>query len=174
IYIKGVNPKEFFGAYNNLEDISNLDLSQEDNQVAVIRQTFKELGWEPDDINAEIEKLKNFGDIESTAQRYHKSLIKQEAAKIAKMEAESEAKVRQQAEEKRQYRLKVGSILQDKLQKKEFDGIPLNPTLAAELQDFLVTDKYKGPSGDTLTEFDRVIFELKRPENYEKKVKVGL
>ena len=57
---------------------------------------------------------------------------------------------------------------------KEFDGIPLNPKLANELQDFLLVDKYQTSSGEKLTEFDRQILELKRPENHELKVKVGL
>jgi hypothetical protein len=46
--------------------------------------------------------------------------------------------------------------------------------LAGELQDFLLTDKYKTNSGETLTDFDKTILELKRPENHEKKVKLGL
>jgi hypothetical protein len=60
------------------------------------------------------------------------------------------------------------------LKTKEFDGIPLNPKLASELQDFLLVDKYKTPSGETLTDFDKTILELKRPENHATKVKVGL
>ena len=39
---------------------------------------------------------------------------------------------------------------------------------------FLLTDKYKLPSGELLTEFDRTILDLKRPENHEMKVKVAL
>lgn len=174
IFVKGVNPKEFFGVYNNIEDVSNLDLTQEVNQIAVIKQTLIDQGFEIEDVSAEIEKLKNHGDLESSAQRYQKVLLKKETSRLAKMEADSELKIRQQAEEKRQYKTKVASVLQDKVQKKEFDGIPINPSLAAELQDYLVTDKYKTPSGETLTEFDRAILELKRPENHEKKVKLGL
>jgi hypothetical protein len=60
------------------------------------------------------------------------------------------------------------------LKTKEFDGIPLNPKLASELQDFLLVDKYKTPSGETLTDFDKTILELKRPENHAMKVKLGL
>ena len=66
------------------------------------------------------------------------------------------------------------SILQDKLKAKEFDGIPLNPKLATELQDFLITEKWKTNSGENLTDFDRTVLELKRPENHEMKVKVAL
>ena len=73
-----------------------------------------------------------------------------------------------------QYIQNVQSVLQDKLKTKEFDGIPLNPKLASELQDFLLVDKYKTTSGETLTDFDKTILELKRPENHALKVKVGL
>ena len=62
----------------------------------------------------------------------------------------------------------------DKVKEKEFDGIPINSNLANELQDFLLVDKWKTPSGETLTDFDRSILDLKRPENHELKVKVGL
>ena len=68
----------------------------------------------------------------------------------------------------------INQILQEKLKTKEFDGIPLNPKLANELQDFLLVDKYRTPSGETLTDFDRTILELKKPENHAMKVKVGL
>ena len=52
--------------------------------------------------------------------------------------------------------------------------IRINPKLATELQDFLLVDKWKTPSGETLTDFDRAILDMKRPENHEMKVKVGL
>ena len=66
------------------------------------------------------------------------------------------------------------SLKQEKLKTKEFDGIPLSPKTASELQDFLLVDKYKTVSGETLTDFDKAILELKRPENHEQKVKVAL
>jgi hypothetical protein len=37
-----------------------------------------------------------------------------------------------------------------------------------------LVDKYKTNSGETLTDFDRTILELKRPENHAMKVKLGL
>ena len=64
--------------------------------------------------------------------------------------------------------------MQEKLKTKEFDGIPINLTLANELQDFLLVDKWKTPSGETLTDFDRVILDLKKPENHSQKVKIAM
>lgn len=174
IFVKGVNPKEYFGVYNNVQDFSTIDLKTEANQIAVIQKALFDQGLEPEDITAEVERLKNYGDLEPVAQRHHKVLIKKEAAKIAQMEQDSEAKLQHQASLRNQYIKNVNTVLQDKLKNKEFDGIPINPKLAQELQDYLVTDKYKTPSGETLTEFDKTILELKRPENHERKVKVAL
>ncbi len=174
IFVNGVDPKDYFGTYNAIESYADLDLSSENNQVAVIRQALEDQGFDPEDIDTELERLKNYGDLENVATKHHKVLVKKEAAKLQRLEQEKAAQLQQQYAIKQQYSNNVNAILQDKLKGKEFDGIPLNPKLATELQDFLVTDRYKTPSGEMLTEFDRTILELKRPENHEMKVKVAL
>ena len=174
IFVKGVDPKEYFGTYNQIQNFSEMDLSQETNQVAVIRQALADQGFESEDINTEVERLKNYGDLETVATKHHKVLVKKEAAKLAQMEQEKEVQLQRQAAIKQQYFNNVQTVLQDKLKAKEFDGIPINPKLAGELQDFLLVDKYKTSSGETLTDFDRTILELKRPENHAMKVKVAL
>jgi hypothetical protein len=174
IFVKGVDPKEYFGTYNQIQSFAELDLSQENNQVAILKQALSDQGFDPEDVDTEVERLKNYGDLETVAAKHHKVLVKKEAAKLAQMEQEKEAQLQQQAAVKQQYYSNVQTVLQEKLKTKEFDGIPINPKLAGELQDFLLVDKYKTPSGETLTDFDRTILELKRPENHEMKVKVGL
>jgi hypothetical protein len=174
IFVKGVNPKEYFGAYNNVVSFSDMDLSQENNQVSVIKQALADQGFEPEDIDTEVERLKNYGDLESVATKHHKVLVKKEAQKLAQMEQKAEQELQQKQAIKNQYINNVQQVLQDKLKSKEFDGIPINPKLANELQDFLLVDKYKTASGETLTDFDKTILELKRPENHATKVKVAL
>jgi hypothetical protein len=93
---------------------------------------------------------------------------------LQKMEQDAQEELQQKQAIKQQYFTNVQSVLQEKLKTKEFDGIPINPKLVNELQDFLLVDKYKTNSGETLTDFDRTILELKRPENHAMKVKVGL
>ena len=68
----------------------------------------------------------------------------------------------------------IQNVLQDKLKAKQFDGIPLNAKTANELQDFLLVDKWKTQSGEKLTDFDKAILDLKKPENHEQKVKVAM
>lgn len=174
IFVKGVHPKEYFQTYTSIENYADLDLSIESNQEAVLKQALADQGFEDEDIETEIERLKNYGDLESVAAKHHKVLIKKEASKLQKLEADREKQLQQQYMIKQQYINNVNTILEEKVKTKDFDGIPLNPKMAQELQDFLVTDKYKTVNGEYLTEFDRTILELKRPENHEMKVKVGL
>ena len=174
IYVKGVDPKDYFGAFNQIKSFTDMDLTQENNQVAVIKQALTDQGFEPEDVTTEVERLKNYGDLESVATKHHKVLIKKEGQKLQQMEQEREAQLQQQQAIKQQYYQNVNNVLQEKIKAKEFDGIPINTKLAGELQDFLVTDKYKTNSGETLTDFDRTILELKRPENHATKVKLAL
>jgi len=174
IFVKGVSPQEYFGTYNNIVSFAEMDLSDENNQVRVIKQALTDQGFEPEDVDTEVERLKNYGDLESVATKHHKVLVKKEAAKLQQVEQKAQQELQQKQAIKNQYINNVQSILEDKLKAREFDGIPLNPKLVTELQDFLLVDKYKTNSGETITEFDRSILELKRPENHEKKVKVGL
>ena len=174
IYVKGVNPREYFGAYNNIINFSELDMTKEENQVLVVQKVLADQEFEPADITTEIDRLKNYGDLESVATKHHKVLMKKEAIRMQQMEAQAEQDMQRKQSIKAQYIQNVQTILQEKVKTKEFDGIPLNPKLATELQDYLLVDKYKTSSGETLTDFDRAILELKRPENHALKVKVAL
>ena len=174
IFVKGVDPKDYFTTYNNVVGFAEMDLSNENNQERIMKQALTNQGFEPDDVETEIERLKNYGDLESVATKHHKVLVKKEAAKLQDLEAKSEQELQQKAQIRNQYINNVQTILNDKVKAKEFDGIPINPKLATELQDFLLVDKWKTPSGETLTDFDRAILDLKRPENHAQKVKVGL
>jgi len=174
IFVKGVDPKEYFGTYNQIVSFSEMDLSKENNQVSVMKQALADQGFEPEDISKEIERLQNYGDLEAVSTRHHKVLVKKEAKKLQQLDKEAEQVQQQKVAIKNQYINNVQTILTDKLKEKEFDGIPINPNLANELQDFLLVDKWKTPAGENLTDFDRAILDLKRPENHEMKVKVGL
>jgi hypothetical protein len=174
IFVKGVNPKDYFGTYNQVVSFAEMDLSDESNQIKIMKQALADQGFDADDIDSEVERLQNYGDLESVATKHHKVLVKKEAQKLGQMEAKAEQELQQKAAIRNQYIQNVQAVLQDKLKTKEFDGIPINPKLANELQDFLLVDKWKTASGETLSDFDRTILDLKRPENHAMKVKVGL
>ena len=174
IFVKGVDPKEYFQTFNNIQSFSDLDLSKESNQEAVVRKALENQGFESEDIETEIERIKNYGDLEAVAQKHHKVLVKKEQASLQELESKKEQELAQKAAQKQQYYQNVNAVLQEKLKTKEFDGIPLTPKVAAEIQDYLLQDKYKLPTGELLTEFDKDILELKNPQNHPAKVKLAL
>jgi hypothetical protein len=174
IFVKGVDPKDYFTTYNNVVGFAEMDLSQESNQIKIMKQALSDQGFDPEDIDSEIERLQNYGDLENVATKNHKVLVKKEAAKLNDLEAKSAQELQQKQAIRNQYINNVQTILQEKVKAKEFDGIPINPKLASELQDFLLVDKWKTPTGELLSDFDRAILDMKRPENHAMKVKVGL
>lgn len=174
IFVKGADPKQYFSAYNEVVDYSEMDMTIEDNQKKVMKQALLNQEFEEEDIETEIDRLVNYGDLEAVATKHHKVLVKKGAAKLQEIQEQADIQLKQKTAIKSQYINNVKNVLQEKLKTKEFDGIPMNPTLANELQDFLLVDKWKTPSGETLTDFDRVILDLKKPENHAKKVKIGL
>lgn len=174
IYANGVDPKEYFSSFNKISNFNELDMSKEEVQVAVIREALVEQGFEAEDIPAEIERYRNYGDLEKVSKNFQKVLIKKEAQKIEQSERESKLRIQEQQNQKQQYIKNVNSVLSEKLKTKEFDGIPVSSELAKEVQQFLLVDKYRTSAGENITEFDKVIMELKRPENHSKKVKIAL
>jgi hypothetical protein len=174
IYVKGVSPADYFNTYNTIVNFAEMDLSQEVSQIAIMKQTLKDQGFDPDDIESEVERLKSYGDLESVATKHHKVLVKKEAQKLQDLATTAEQELQQKNMIRGQYIKNVQTVLQEKMKTKEFDGIPLNNQLVNDVQEFLLVDKWKTPSGETLSDFDKTILELKKPENHSMKVKVAL
>ena len=174
IFVKGADPKEYFTTYNNIVNFAELDLTQESNQKRVVKQALLDQGYEEDEADAEVERIQGYGDLEQVSQKHHKVLVKKETKKLAELEENSQRVLQQKAHIRNQYITNVQTILEEKIKAKDFDGIPMNPKLASEVSDFLLVDKWKLPSGETLSDFDREILDLKKPENHTKKVKYAL
>jgi len=174
IFVDGVNPRDYFQAYHEVEDIENIDLTKEGNQELVVRQSLKELGYEAEDIDAEVQKLKDYADLEEAAKRHHKVVVKKKAQKMQELAENQKLQTQQKLAAKKQFATEVNKLLTDKLKVKDFDGIPINPKLASEVQDMLVNEKWKNSQGEPLTDFDVEIINLRRPENNATKVKVAL
>lgn len=174
IFVKGVNPREYYQSQNKIQNFQELDLTLEHNQESVIKQALTDLGYEDEDINSEIERIKNYGDLEATAQKHHKVLVKKEQGELQKLAQSKQEQLQQKVTERNQYVNSINAILQDKLKTKDFDGIPVNVQLAKDVQDMLTTEKWKTSSGEALTDFDKEILDLKRPENYATKAKLAM
>ena len=84
IFVKGADPKEYFSTYNNVVNFAEMDLSSTDNQIKVVRQTLTDQGFDEEDIDTEVERLQNYGDLENVATKYHKVLVKKRSSETTK------------------------------------------------------------------------------------------
>jgi hypothetical protein len=174
IFVNGADPREYVNQYLETQYFKDMDLTDEDNQQAVVEAALRNQGWEDEDIKAEVKKLKLNADLESTAQRHHKALVKSEEVQLTRIQEESKARLERKKQMEAQYSTNIRSILGEKLKTQEFDGIPVNKESANKAVDFLETKKWKLPSGELITDFDRVIMDLQHPQNHEAKVKLAL
>lgn len=174
IYVKGVDPKEFFQSFSALHSLESLDLTDEESQEIVIREKYKREGYSPEQINKRVQKLKDFGDLEEDSKLAHSMIVTEDRKVIAQKEVDAQNKLALEAKNDGEYQQAVSRTIQEAVKKKELDGFPVNDKTAREAYDFLTTKKYKTPDGKLLTEWDKWVMETKRPENLSIRIKAAL
>lgn len=174
IFVDGVAPKEYLDTFSKIESVRDLDLADEGNQKRILRDYYKGLNWDETKIENKIDKLKDYGELEEEAKSYHEVILNREKENaeglIKRKNAETENKRIVEDQIVQSYQ----RILQEKLKIKEIDGIPLSDKDAQDILGYMANKPYKLESGELLSEFDKDIMELNRPENHEQKIKLAL
>lgn len=174
LFVHGVDPKSYLEKYSTVNSFKDLDLDDEKNQEKVYRTYLQKLGLSEKTIEKKLERSKDFDTLSEEAKEFHEKLIEDE---LKQLEAEKEA-VKEREFQKQQedtlYLNNLNKILSDKLKDREFDGIPVTEKVAKDTINYMFVKKWKLPSGELLTDFDKDILELKKPENHERKVKLAL
>lgn len=174
VFVKGVDPKTYLGHFSKLSDIANLDMKIEANQVKVYTEYLRKQGFAEDKIEARVQKAKVNGDLEEDSTDFQKVLAEQEAKDLQSVTDNQEQKKLGEKRQKQVFAQNANKVLVDKVQEKEFDGIPVSDQIARRAMQFLTAENWKLPTGEDITEFDKFMLELRRPENHALKVKVAL
>lgn len=174
VFVNGVTPKDYLQNYSKIAAVGGLDMTQEENQVSVLKNYYKSLKWDDERIEKRLTKLRDYDDLEEEAKSFQEVLVQKEAESLAeieknKIEENNQAKVRAEATQASYHK-----ILTEKLKTNEIDGIPLTQKDAQELFSYMIDKPYKLESGELLTAMDKDLLELNRPENHELKIKLGL
>ena len=174
VFVNGAKPQEYLQSFAKIEALSKIDLSTEENQERVVRAYYKGLKWDDAKIETRITKLKDYGDLEDEAKSQHEILVnkeKEQAEAIEKAKADEILKNKEKdAAAKKSYQ----RILAEKMKTQDFDGLPITQADVDATIEYMSDKKYKLASGELLSEYDKDILELNRPENHELKVKMGL
>lgn len=174
VYIKGVDPVEWIQTSAKITDLAEIDLTEETNQERIVREKLTRDGYDQEDIDAEIARLKNYNDLENRSKADQKVLLKQLQKEKQEKELESQQQRQREAIEKQQKINATRQIIADKLQKKEFDGIPVDRQFADEINAYLTKDRFKLADGKLITEFEKELLDLEKPENFNMKVKMAM
>lgn len=174
VFNKGVKPQEYLQSFVKLQDVSSLDMTKEADQERVYREYWRRQSITEDRIEAKVQKAKVNGDLEEDAVEFQKTLVDQDSKELEAKKEQAEQLAFRKSEAKRSFSQSATKILNDKIPTKEFDGIPISTQLAQQALAFITQEKYKLANGDPLTEFDKYILELQKPENHVTKVKMAL
>lgn len=172
LLIDGGDPKVYMEKLAAIQDIEGLDLTIESNQEKVVRERLRRTGAK--NIDSKIERLKTYGNLEEEAIEAKEILVEEDQSAIEREKEVAKDRELKKAQKKQDYYSNVSRILNDKVAKKEFDGIPVNTQFAKEVGDYITREAFKTSKGEMLTTFDKEIMDLDKPENYELKVKVAM
>ncbi len=174
VFVNGVKPQEYLQSFAKMDAINSLDISSESNQERIVRAYYKGLKWDENKIENRIQKLKDYGDLEDEAKSYQEILLNKEREQLAETERKKQEELQEAKLKELNTRKSLQRVLTDKLKVQDFDGIPLNDKEAQAALEYMTDKKYKLPSGELLSEYDKDLLELSRPENHELKVKLAL
>lgn len=174
VFVNGVKPQEYLASFAKIEAMSSLDLSSEENQERVVRAYYKGLKWDDAKIETKITKLKDYGDLEDEAKTYHGVLLDKEKEQAAAIERSKQEEAQKTKDKDAAAKKSYQRILAEKLKTQDFDGLPITQKEVDEAVEYMSEKKYKLASGELLSEYDKDLLELNRPENHELKVKLGL
>jgi hypothetical protein len=171
IYLNGVSPKDYFGHMHRMENIGALDVTIVENQKSILREHYRSQGWDDNKISAKIERFETIGELENEATDAQQTLVQRETDEINRKKEKAQSQLIADQQEEQDFQNSVLRILNDKLKSKEFDGLPIDQKLASQVAGYLTEKKWKLPDGKKISDFDKELLDLGRPENRELKIK---
>lgn len=138
----GGNPRDFHKLYYEQRSWRDIDTKSEENQELIVRAAYKESGWDEEDINSQVNDLKDLGKLEALSEKLHKKLIAgEDEDKKTMLEAQKEYQARQAAEAKKQW----DEFKENIYKKEEVQGFKLTPKVKDDLWNFMTkVDKKTG------------------------------
>lgn len=172
IYLNGVNPAEYFTKSIEINDLEALDLSIAENQKSILQKYYKEqLGWDQNKIASKLEKLENYQDLEEEARDIHQTLLSIEKKTLREKEQQKKKEHERKLQIEAEHNRVVEQILQEKNFTKNF-GFNVEDKIIKQVKGYILEKKWQlGES--QISDYDKDILDLSRPENVELQVKIG-
>lgn len=148
-YANGGDPYEFIRNINSNTDISNINLENEADQERIVRYKLKQDGYDDDEIQAQIEALKDTDKLEYIAKKFYDKIQKQlEAKKKEMIEMQKRKEIEEMKRMQEQKRI-LKNIIKDR---GEVFGLTLNKKDLKELPDYMTNRNVRLSNGVVLTQ----------------------
>lgn len=155
----GGSENEYFSSMQNkgATTISkDLDLEDEKNQELVVRYKLQAQGEDEEDINTQIEFLKEKGKLEDTANKHFNKII-EDLDKEAEALVERQKKAKKEAKENQiKFKKEISTILEEK---KEIKNLKFSDQDKKELPDYISNQSVELNDGRSITPFYHDLFE---------------
>lgn len=135
---------------------TNMDMSQEANQEAVMKTMLKKDGYDDEDISTQIEFLKDSGKLKAMAEKRFDVWNKNQEKETAALTAAQENKRKQDREELRERKATLISELQTTT---EVDGIKLNSKDKREIPSYIFDKNIELENGSKISSYHKDVWE---------------
>lgn len=135
---------------------TNMDMSQEANQEAVMKTMLKKDGYDDEDISTQIEFLKDSGKLKAMAEKRFDVWNKNQEKETAALTAAQENKRKQDREELRERKATLIAELQTTA---EVDGIKLNSKDKREIPSYIFDKNIELENGSKISSYHKDVWE---------------
>jgi hypothetical protein len=174
VFIHGVHPSDYLAKHNKIEDIASLDVEDESSQERIVRELLRSENRSAEYIEKAVSRMRQYGDLADEAKEAQRILIEKQEEAIEQAKAEKANEQARKQQMRSEYLENVNQILSEKIKSREYDGIPVDRKFAEQTFNYITRERYQTPTGQLLTEFDKDILDLNRPDKHDLKVKMAM
>lgn len=164
ILINGVSIPQYLSRYQQQVDLENLDMSDQSNKVAVMKDYLMRTGVDEEEANDRIQFAIDNDKLDDYAGKYHQKLVMVAKKEREQMVERQKAQVEQQQQFERQRRESYQKILAEAVKAGEIEGYPVSNKDATELLNFVDQKAYTLPNGQKLSSFEYKLAKLRHED----------
>ena len=175
IFVEGISPKEYYSVTEPLQEISSLDMDLEENQVKVVRQYYKEvLGIQSDLAEKKLKIMQDAGELVTEATI---AIDKIQGNVEKQLDAKAQDKAKEEANKQfanQVYDNSLRSALSSDFGNGNYQGLPVSQESISSAYANLARPAWRLPSGEEITDFQKFLLDLKKPENIKTAVLIDM
>lgn len=164
ILISGVSIPQYLSRFQEQVDLEDLDLSQEQTKIAVMREYLVRTGVDEEEAEDRIKFAVDNDKLDDYATKYHSKLVQASKKQREQMAEQARQQRDQQEQIERQRRDTYKKVITDAVKEGDLEGYPVSPKDATELIAFIDNKVYTLQNGQKITSFEYKLAKLRHED----------